>query len=181
MTTSASRPSITARACLAAPPCDCLIATSFAGLAFPVFGEGRVELLVELTRRVIRDVEQRCLLRVRDTRAEQESACSQGNSPAAREERRHSGPLGFCVRSLLEPRFVPIRSERRRFQKQSRSGENRPSTQGSHLKEAAGPARQGPAAADDGARAGRQERALRSAATSNSTSGCAARSRARVQ
>ena len=58
VTTSASSPSITERACLPEPPCDCLIST-FSGLLLPVLGEGRVEVLVQLARRIVRHVQQR--------------------------------------------------------------------------------------------------------------------------
>ncbi len=59
VTTSASRPSMTVRACLPEPPCDCLMVTFSPVFACQCFGEGGVEVLVQLARRVVGDVEQR--------------------------------------------------------------------------------------------------------------------------
>ena len=57
--TSASRPSITLRACLLEPPCDWLTTIGLAARLLPVRDEGRVVVLVELARDVVADVEQR--------------------------------------------------------------------------------------------------------------------------
>ena len=59
---------MTERACLPEPPCDCLTVDVLAGLLLPVLGERGVEVLVQLARRVVRDVEQR--LRVQRRRGE---------------------------------------------------------------------------------------------------------------
>jgi hypothetical protein len=58
VTTSASRPSITARACARAAM-RLLDGDRLAGLGLPVRGEGFVVGLVELPRRIVGDVEQR--------------------------------------------------------------------------------------------------------------------------
>ena len=58
VTTSASRPSITARACLPEPPCDCLIVTVSPVFAFQYLAKAVLIVLVELARRVVGDVEQ---------------------------------------------------------------------------------------------------------------------------
>ena len=64
---------MTARACLPEPPCDCLIDDVLARLGLPVLGEGGVEVLIELARRIVGDVEQR-RLRLRRERRGQERA-----------------------------------------------------------------------------------------------------------
>ena len=49
---------MTARACAPEPPCDCWMVTRCSRLALPVPGEGGVEILIQLARRVVRDVQQ---------------------------------------------------------------------------------------------------------------------------
>ena len=48
---------MTARACLPEPPCDCWMVTVSPVSAFHLRGEGLVEILVELARRIIGNVE----------------------------------------------------------------------------------------------------------------------------
>ena len=58
VTTSASRPSITARACAPEPPCEARTSTVSPVFAFQSRGEGLVDLAIELARRIVGDVEQ---------------------------------------------------------------------------------------------------------------------------
>ena len=88
VTTSASSPSITARACVPEPPCDGLNLDGFAGLGLPVGGEGRVDRLVELARRIVGDVEQG-LARAR--RAGDERRAQQGRGQSHGEARQYVG------------------------------------------------------------------------------------------
>ena len=58
VTTSASSPSMTARAWLPEPPCDCLIVSSTARLLLVLRDERLVQVAPQLARRVVRDVQQ---------------------------------------------------------------------------------------------------------------------------
>ena len=58
VTTSASSPSITERACLLEPPCDWLTVMSSPVCCFQRALERGIDLLVELARDVVADVEQ---------------------------------------------------------------------------------------------------------------------------
>ena len=57
VTTEASNPCITLRACLPEPPCDWSIDEGPTLAGFPVAEEGLVVVLVELARRIVGDVE----------------------------------------------------------------------------------------------------------------------------
>ena len=72
VTTSAWSPSMTARACLPEPPCDWLIVTRLAGACLPGLRERRVDVLIELACRVVRDVQQGHVLPGSQRRIEQD-------------------------------------------------------------------------------------------------------------
>ena len=56
VTMSASRPSITERACLPDPPWDVRTVTFWPALGLPLLGEGVVQSRVEFARRIVGDV-----------------------------------------------------------------------------------------------------------------------------
>ena len=57
VTTSASSPSITARACLPDPPCDCWMVTVSPVSAFHLAAKASLNCLVELAGRIVGNVE----------------------------------------------------------------------------------------------------------------------------
>ena len=100
VTTSASSPSMTERACLPEPPCDCLMVTSWPVLRLPVLGEGRVEVLVELARRVVGDVEQRDVVWAtapRSRHTEEQGSPQSQHVPAREPCDHHLRPFFFIV------------------------------------------------------------------------------------
>ena len=82
VTTSACKPSMTARACLPEPPWDWLTVDVVASLLLPVVGEDLVVLLVKFASWIVGDVEQLNLFgacgRKAQTEDKQKNGCNEG-------------------------------------------------------------------------------------------------------